>query len=196
MGPPMSQTSRDLHDDDGHVRDFLPWVAQLVHEHRAQLLAYARRRGLDAEDSLDAVQDAFASFLRLPQARAIAGTPSDAIKLLTVVLRHDLLNRRRKGTRRARVALQLAAEPADDPESSEQIIERAERLARVHGCILAMGPLQRSVVRLSLLDPQPREEVAAQLGVSEGYLRVLVHRAREHLRTCPFDAHDLAQREG
>jgi RNA polymerase sigma-70 factor (ECF subfamily) len=183
----MSQTSRPSETE--HAVHFLPWVAQLVHTHRMQLLAYARRRGLDAEDALDAVQDAFFSFLRLPQARAIAGTPSDAIKLLTVILRHDLLNRRRKGTRRARIQLQLAAEPTDDPESSEQIIARTEQLARVHGCILAMGPLQQSVVRLSLIDPQPREEVAAQLGISEGYLRVLVHRAREHLRNCPYTAY-------
>jgi len=33
--------------------DFLAWVATLVHRHRDELLRYARRRGLAAEDALD-----------------------------------------------------------------------------------------------------------------------------------------------
>lgn len=74
---------------------FLVWVGELVHAHRAQLLAYARHRGLGAEDALDAVQDGFVQFLKLPQVRAVARTPDDAIKLLTVLVRHDALNRRR-----------------------------------------------------------------------------------------------------
>jgi RNA polymerase sigma-70 factor (ECF subfamily) len=73
------------------------------------------------------------------------------------------------------------------PESSEAIIERAEELARVRGCILRMGGLQRRVIMLSLLDERPREEVAAVLGISDGYVRVLLHRAREHVRDCHHD---------
>ena len=41
---------------------FLGWVAQLVHIHRQRLLGYARKRGLDADDALDAVQESFVSF--------------------------------------------------------------------------------------------------------------------------------------
>jgi hypothetical protein len=33
--------------------DFLAWVATRVHGHRAELLRYARRRGLAAEEALD-----------------------------------------------------------------------------------------------------------------------------------------------
>lgn len=45
---------------------------------------------------------------------------------------------------------------------------RAEELARVKGCIDRMAYLQRQVVMLSLLDQQPRDEVAKLLGVSDG----------------------------
>jgi hypothetical protein len=45
---------------------FLTRVAALAHAHRDRLLAYARRRGLDAEDALDVVQDSFISFLLAP----------------------------------------------------------------------------------------------------------------------------------
>ena len=45
---------------------------QIERAHRARLLSYARRRGLDAEEALDAVQDSFLSFLELPEARSVA----------------------------------------------------------------------------------------------------------------------------
>lgn len=170
---------------------FLLWVSSLVRAHRGRLLAYARRRGLDAEEALDAVQDSFLSFLKLPEARGVARAEGDeALKLLTVILRHHTLNRRRKIGRRGRVtdetAFDVAVERVDSgAESSEAIISRAEELARVEGCILRMQRLQRLVVKLSLLDEQPHAEIAKTLGLSEGHVRVLLHRAREHVRHCP-----------
>src|SRR5262249_29717255 len=119
---------------------FLGWVSQLVRRHRERLLAYARRRGLDAEDALDAVQDSFISFLRLPEAQAIAREGDDSLKLLTVILRHNVQNQTRKRGRRQRAQLAVESELAEEgTESSEMLIANAEVLARVHGCILRMG---------------------------------------------------------
>jgi RNA polymerase sigma-70 factor (ECF subfamily) len=170
---------------------FLNWVAELVHTHRARLLGYSRRRGLNAEDALDVVQDTFVTFLKLPQARDIAYVEEDSIKLLTVLLRHTLLNHKRKLKRRAQ------HQPAFIPEaelesaaSSESLIAQAEELARVRWCILRMARLQRQVVTLSLLDEQPRDQVASLLGITEGYARVLLFRAREHIRNCSYEYED------
>ena len=75
----VAQTEPALQEDaaaDGGVHappGFLAWVAELVHLHRHQLLGYARRRGLDAEDALDAVQESFVSFLRLPEGADVLG---------------------------------------------------------------------------------------------------------------------------
>jgi len=63
--------------------------------------------------------------------------------------------------------------------SSEQLSVHAEELARVNGCLVRMARLEREVVMLSLLDEQPRERVGELLGISAGYVRVLLHRARE-----------------
>jgi biuret amidohydrolase len=41
---------------------------------------------------------------------------------------------------------------------------------------------------LGLLDEQPRDQVAKLLNISAGYVRVLLHRAREHVRNCPYDS--------
>lgn len=168
---------------------FLAWVSGLVHAHRERLLAYARRRGLGAEEALDAVQDSFVSFLRLPEARSIAHEGDDALKLLTVIVRHNLQNRLRKSRRHERAQALIEAEAAQlDNEDSESLIARAEQLAHVKGCIERMAYLQRQVVMLSLLDREPRDQVAELLGISDGYARVLLHRAREHVRTCPYDS--------
>ena len=111
----------------------------------------------------------------------------DAIKLLTVLLRHHVQNFRRKAARRRRTDVTFEVEPlTSGSDDSATIIARAEELARVNGCILRMARLQRQVVLLSILDEQPREQVAETLGISQGYLRVLLHRAREHVRNCSF----------
>lgn len=175
------------HEEPHAPPGFLSWVSRLVHEHRATLLRFATRRGLGPEDALDSVQDTFVSFLTLPHARTIADSAGDAIKMLTVMVRHDVMNRRRKRARRDRGDAILAVVSNEAAESSEALVARAEELARVHGCILRMADLQRRVILLSLLDEIPREDVASTLGISDGYVRVLLHRAREHVRTCSFE---------
>jgi RNA polymerase sigma factor (sigma-70 family) len=164
--------------DDHAAPGFLNQVARLVHAHRARLLSYAMKRGLDAEDALDVVQEGFLTFLRLPQALTVA--EPDALKFLTVLVRHQLQNRRRQNAR----TLPEDVHSAVHDETSEDLVARAEELARIHGCILRMKALQGEVIRLSLLDERPQEEVASMLGISDGYLRVLLHRAREHVRNC------------
>lgn len=172
--------------DDHAPPGFLAWVARLVHAHRGALLASARRRGLSADESLDVVQDAFVTFLRLPAARSIAGDPDDALKLLHVIVKHQCLNARRRTARRAADALDPAALPDDGRVDTESLLRTAEELARVKGCILRMAKLQRSAVRLCLLDDAPQQAVAETLGITPGHLRVLLHRAREHIRTCDY----------
>lgn len=185
---PLADGEAALHAPTG----FLGWVAQLVHAHRARLLAYAVRRGLSAEDALDVVQDSFISFLKLPQARDIAHLDEDSLKMLTVLVRHTLLNHKRKLARR-----QYGSLPADDSIASdkfldsETLVSQAEELARLRGCILRMAELQRRVVTLSLLDEHSHEIVSQILDISESYARVLLHRARDHMRNCNFEYDDL-----
>src|SRR5690242_4719281 len=92
---------------------FLGWVAQLVHIHRQRLLGYARKRGPDAADALDAVKKSFVSSLKLPEARSRAREGDDAPKLLTVTLRHNVQNVRRKATRRRQAHVAFDVESID-----------------------------------------------------------------------------------
>jgi RNA polymerase sigma-70 factor (ECF subfamily) len=168
---------------------FVAWVADLVHRHRGRLLTYARRRGLSPADALDVVQDSFASFLTLPEAQSIARVGDDAIKLLTVIARHNILNRRRKQARQDTWpdVDGIDALPSLDADSNEELLLHAEELARAYGCLRGMSRLHRAAVLLSALDEHPGDDVAALLGVSPGHVRVLLHRARAHVRACPLE---------
>jgi RNA polymerase sigma-70 factor (ECF subfamily) len=57
----------------GHRPGFLDWMSQLVHAQRGRLYRLARREGLRDQDAFDCVQDAFHTFLLLPQARRLVG---------------------------------------------------------------------------------------------------------------------------
>src|SRR5215470_3181688 len=75
---------------------FLEWVTRLVHTHRGRLYGLAKREGLGPEDALDCVQDAFHTFLLLPQARQLVESDDESLKLLSVLARNHARNRRRR----------------------------------------------------------------------------------------------------
>ncbi|HZH78087.1 MAG TPA: sigma-70 family RNA polymerase sigma factor [Archangium sp.] len=165
---------------------FLGWVTRLVHGHRAALLRLAQHEGLSAEEALDCVQEAFQSFLLLPQARSLVESPEESEALLRVVVRNIARNRRRRHEHaRPHVSDEqvLEALPGELP-SVEELISEAEEHVRLLGCITQLGRIQRQVVTLRMLDERPGEDVAASLGVKPGHVAVLLHRAKAALRHC------------
>src|SRR5262249_43354079 len=75
---------------------FFDWVTELVHAQRARLSRIVQREGVREHDALDCVQEAFVSFLELPQARLLVGMPQDSAKLLAILARNIARNRRRR----------------------------------------------------------------------------------------------------
>ena len=169
---------------------FLEWVTRLTHTHRAGLYRLARREGLRDEDALDCVQDAFQTFLVLPQARQLVESDEDSIKLLSVLVRNHARNRRRRheiarphDSDDETVGLLTAGEPPAD-----ELIAQAEEFALMVGCLDHLGKLQRAVVSLRMLDEVGGEDVAAMLGVAPSHVAVLLHRAKQNLRSCMVSA--------
>ena len=74
---------------------FVGWVSDLARDHTAALARLARSEGLTADDALDAVQEAFQTFLGLPQARVLVGDADDSRALLSVVVRNAARNLRK-----------------------------------------------------------------------------------------------------
>jgi len=110
--------------------------------------------------------------------------PDDSIKLLTVLTRNQARNRRRKHDRaRPHSEAELESIPHDAP-SAEKIVAQAEAFVALAGCVATLTEVQRRVVTLRLLDEVKGEDVARLLGLKEGHVAVLLHRAKETLRRC------------
>jgi RNA polymerase sigma-70 factor (ECF subfamily) len=177
---------------------FFDWVTRLVHEHRARLVRIARREGLDAEDALDCAQEAFCSFLALPQARALVEEAADSAKLLTVLVRNVARNRRRRHHRaRPHVSDELTLDRLPDAgPSADEVVAEAQEYALMLGCMATLTQMQHAIVTLRLVDEAPGEDVGRMLGISAGHVAVHLSRAKQRLRSCYAEAHGASDVRG
>jgi RNA polymerase sigma-70 factor (ECF subfamily) len=90
-----------------------------------------------------------------------------------------VLDLRRGAQRRARLLEQFGADLAPaEPSLPELDIEQLTR------CVHALKERERTVVVLTFYDERTSADVAGFLGVSEGNVRVIRHRAIHQLRAC------------
>jgi len=180
--------SQPPRDTDGRAQReaFLGWVSRLVHDHRLALAGVARHEGLAPEDAFDAVQEAFQTFITMPEARRLLEQPEESRKLLVAVTRNVARNRRRlhaNAKPHTSDAALLEDLPADTAAVEDTIVA-AEEHVRLAGCMLTLAEVPRTVVTLRMLDDLPGEDVARRLGVSPGHVAVLLHRAKARLLDC------------
>lgn len=164
---------------------FTGWITELARAHARGLLGVARGEGLTADDGLDAVQEAFETFLRLPQARGLVGEGDDSRAILAAIVRNAARNMRRRHFRaKAHVELGDAVELADEVPGSDEIVARAERHVRPHGCVNRLAEVQRHVVRLRAFEELSGGDVAEAVGLEPGHIAVMLHRAKQALLRC------------
>ena len=157
--------------------DPLSVLSETALAERTRLVAVARREGLGPEDAVDCVQDAFCTYLQLVSR---GEAPRDAGAWLATIVRNAARNKRR---------LHHVARPhepirEDHAQTSEDDVARAEEHVRLRACVERLCDTQRAVVTLRMLEEKPGEDVAAALGISRGYVDVLLHRARASLFAC------------
>jgi RNA polymerase sigma factor (sigma-70 family) len=153
---------------DGQARAF----AILTERYRAELLAHARR--LSANGSAeDVVQQAFLNAFAAVRAGAEVGHPRG---WLHAILRHAAMRVRPSG--------EASLEEFDAcGESLEILVERRAHVRSVLTAVDGLPTRQRQALVGSSLQGLSRTELSSSLGVSEGAVRQLVHRARLALRT-------------
>jgi RNA polymerase sigma-70 factor (ECF subfamily) len=168
---------------------FFGWVTQLVHAHRARISRLVVREGIRADDALDCVQEAFVSFLQLPQARLLVGSPVESARLLNTLARNIARNRRRRHdyTKPHIVDDEALQSIPSEALSSDEVVIQAEQQALALGCLVTLNEVQQAVVNLRLVDDVPGEDVAVQLGTTPERVGVLLFRARQRLRRCMTD---------
>jgi RNA polymerase sigma-70 factor (ECF subfamily) len=170
--------------------DVLGALDRVVRERRAELVALARREGLGAEDALDCVHDAFCTFLRLAARNELSGDHAAHASLLAGMVVNTARNKRRRHhLARPHQAID-GIETGDGGPSPEILVAHAEECVRLRGCMKRLCKTQRTVVMMRLLEERRGEDVAAALGLTRGYIDVLLHRARASLSVCMTDEGD------
>jgi len=87
----------------------------------------------------------------------------------------------RRGTWRRENLLMTYGDTEEAVEAPEPLALDADQLA---DCLQALAERERAVVALSFFAEKPGEEVAKELGLSAGNVRVIRHRALVRLREC------------
>jgi RNA polymerase sigma-70 factor, ECF subfamily len=164
---------------------FVDWVSELARAHTRALSGIARAEGLTADDALDAVQEAFQTFLDLPEARALVGREQDSRRLLSTVVRNAARNMRRRAFRRLpHDDLTGGSEIADDVPGVDELLARAEDELRLMGCVSKLSDVQQRVVRLRMLQELSGDDVARELGLRVDHVATLLYRAKKELFRC------------
>ena len=190
---------------EGGTREAREALEKLAQSYWYPLYAFLRRRGTDSEEARDLVQGLFVLLLERQDLAAVAPEKGRFRAFLLASLKHHLFNERARqmALKRGggRVLLQIDAAAADsryacepahaetpeklyDQSWASSVLERAlGRVAeayRQRGQAELFGRLQPLLARGA--EAPPREELAAELGLSEGALKVAVHRLRRRFR--------------
>jgi RNA polymerase sigma-70 factor (ECF subfamily) len=181
--------------------EFSQWVGALVRSHRGALVRAAMAEGLLAQEALDAVQDAFATFIQRREWRGLPRDTDDAPKLLTTLVKNHARNLRRKHSRKdeGMDALTGNAEVDTAWRQLDELMVEAEEHLKLTGCIATLKEVQRTIVTARFFEGASGLEVADEMGITPGNVAVILHRAREQLRGCLESSREhfgLAPRRG
>ena len=155
---------------DGNERAF----EAIVQRYRRPLLRYCSRL-LSSGRAEDAVQQAFVSAHRAIHA-------GDAELNLRPWLYRIAHNSSLNLLRQHGFDHDQVSEEIDGVETPPQAFERHERLRSVVAAVQELPERQRSAIVLQAMEGRSYDEIAAELGVSEGAVRQLLNRARNTLR--------------
>lgn len=152
------------------------------------LLRLAARAVRDRSVACDIVQSAFLAVLEGGAAFDPARGPLRSF-LAGVVVRKAVDHFRRRGRERAADDPEEAlARVAHDPSRAMHPADRRRAIAVVDEALGRLPDLQRLAVLACDVEELDRAEAAASLGVTEGNLRVLLHRGRHQVRKALEDA--------
>ena len=142
---------------------------------RATCLCEARRLLRDPEAAEDATQEAL---VRAWKARATCRGATNATAWLRAITANEV--RRLVGRNR------LPADPLDAHEPSDPRSELGDRqlgAIAVDQMLAVLSPRDRQVLHLRYVAGLTQAQVAEQLGMPEGTVKVRLHRSRARLRT-------------
>lgn len=162
----------------------------LVRLHSGRMLSVCRRILRSDEEAKDAVQEAFVSAFRglaTFEGTSLLGTWLHRIAVNASLMR--LRSRKRRPEESIEELLpafkddgHARIEPRDFSPSALQQVESRETREFVRSCIDRLPDMYRVVLLLRDIEEMDTSEAAEILGVTEGVVKVRLHRARHALR--------------
>ena len=171
---PVLATQTDTRLVDLVRAGYEPAFETIVSRYRAALLRYTERF-LPHERAEDAVQQSFVSAY---EAMLRDDAALNLRPWLYRIAHNTSLNALRdRGLRHSELD-----ESIDGVERPDQALERTQRLGEVLDAVQALPERQREAIVLRELEGRSYEEIASELGVTDGSVRQLLNRARNTLR--------------
>ncbi len=131
-------------------------------------------------DALDCYQETFLAAWRFAERQAVDDWASFLISLAT---RRAMDRLRQRYRDRARVlALDALPEPISEAESPFRHASAKELMDRVRAGMAELPDKQAEVFWLSCVEGLSHQQIAGRMEIPPGEVRVLLHRARMHLR--------------
>ncbi len=164
---------------EGHERAF----EALVHRYRKPLLGYCRRLRLSDARAEEIVQLALLkTWIAVREGAEVRELKAWLYRVVHNTAVNALRDSAHDGEPFADPAYALEARPSHQPAEDSQLDRRLamrEALAEV----AALPPLQREVIVRTAVAGHSHEQVASDLGITNGAVRGLLYRARTTLRT-------------
>jgi RNA polymerase sigma factor (sigma-70 family) len=151
---------------------------QLFRETRADLLTYALRRAVDAEDAADVLAETY-----LIAWKKIDVLPKGERKRLWLfgVARNVLLRGASQQRYRSRLGRHLASELHRAGGAVGPAVEH-ELVAALRAGLSSLSPRDREIVTLTAWEGLTPRQIATVLGTSPNAVRIRLHRARTQLK--------------
>lgn len=161
-------------------------LADLWRRHHAAVLRYLRsRRTVDAEDVASQVWiDVAGSIARFD------GDGDDFRRWLFTIAHRRSVDSIRRGVRGDALAVRAADGVAASAPGADAEFERTTALDRAIALVATLPDQMGSAVMLRVVNDLPVADVAAVLGITEGNVRVLVHRGLARLHRKIGVTHD------
>lgn len=149
---------------------------QLITRRRNCAEAYANSILHDPQAAEDAVQEAFA---RIYAVRTSLDENRSFSAYLYTIIKRICIDKLRKEKRFPALPGDLPEPPVDSAEA--EYIRRQERLNRIH-LLATLDETDRKLLLAFSLEGKPTKQIAGEMNLSDGQIRVRLHRIRRKLK--------------
>jgi len=170
--------------DPDAQQHFVSYFSELI-------LIKLRARRLHPDVIEDIRQETFARVLAILRKDAGVQHPERFGAFVNSVCNNVLLEQYRSSARTENMNEEF--DPPDTTIDMDRALVTEESQRRVNSVLLRMTERDRRLIRAIFLEDADKDEVCREYGVDRGYLRVLVHRAKQQFRSLLMQSETAAR---